>query len=462
MADTRRPGPLAGLRILDAAGVWAMPTAAGMLGDLGAEVIKVESTVRVDMRGSEVFQDNDPTANYHNRSGVFGTLNRGKKSLTLNFKTERGIELFKELVAKSDILIENNRPGVMKRFGIDYPVLQQINPKLIHLSNSGYGQTGPWQNYGAIALSLEPTTGVSSLTGYRGGPPLRWNWLTDFPTALMAVYAVLGAVRHLRRTGEGQWIDLCMYEVGVSLIGPEVMDYTVNQRIPERRGNRHPVFAPQGCYPCAGEDRWVTLSVRDDEEWATLCGAMGRPELATDVRYASEEGRREHHDALDEIISAWTKTREAGEVMRTLQGLGVPAGAVLDTQDVFNDPQMHARRFWQWTGSDSDPVGPKPYPTGGWKMSLTPPRIQGPAPTLGQHNVQILTEVLGVSADELQMLEATGVIGTRPAQEGYIPTVLTPAERIRDGRWAKQDPDFAQHLREAFREEIAEAEADRQ
>lgn len=458
MADstpTPRAGPLAGLRVLDAAGVWAMPLAAAMLGDLGAEVIKVESTTRIDMRGSEPFQDNEPTPNYYNRSGVFGSLNRGKRSLSLNLKTERGIELYKELIAHSDVLIENNRPGVMKRLGLDYPVLSEINPALIHVSNSGYGQTGPWSAYGAIALSLEPTTGVSSLTGYRDGPPVRWNWLTDYPTAMMAVFAVLGAIRHRRLTGEGQWIDLCMYEVGVSLIGPEVMEYTVNGRIPPRRGNRHPVFAPQGCYRCAGEDRWVTVSVRNDNEWDALCRVLERPELAADERFLTSADRHAHHDLIDDLISAWTETRDAQEVMRSLQAVGVPAGAVQDVRDVFNDPQLHQRRFWQWVGDDKSPVGAKPYTMGGWKLSRTPNVIAGPAPTLGQDNADILTGLLGVAGDELPELEALGVIGTSPAQEGYVPDVLSVDERIGAGRWQSHDPDFTQRLATAFEDEAA-------
>lgn len=451
------PRPLAGIRVLDAAGVWAMPLAAAMLADMGAEVIKVESTVRIDMRGSEPFQDNDPTDNYFNRSGVFGTLNRGKRSLTLNLKTPRGIDLYKQLVAQSDVLIENNRPGVMTRLGIDYPVLANVNPRLIHLSNSGYGQTGPWANYGAIALSLEPTTGVSSLTGYQDGPPLRWNWLTDFPTAMMAVFAVLGALRHRRLTGEGQWIDLCMYEVGVSLIGPEVMQYTVNGRLPQRRGNRHPAFAPQGCYPCAGDDRWVAISVRSDDEWRTLCSAIAQPALADDPRFRSAPDRHAHHDDIDDILATWTREHAPDDVMHTLQAAGVPAGAVLDVRDVFHDPQLHHRRFWQWVGDDSAPVGPKPYPTGGWKLSRTPNHIAGPSPTLGQDNVHILTNLLGLDPDELTRLEAEGVIGSRPAQEGYVPTVLAPEERVRDGRWHDHDPNVARTLADAFQDEAREA-----
>ena len=447
--DERRPGPLAGLRVLDSAAVWAMPLAAAMLSDLGADVIKVESTVRL-VRGGEPYPDNEPTENHFNRGGVFAALNRGKRSLTLNFGAERGIELFKDLVAKSDILIDNNRPGVMKRLGIDYPVLSKINPRLIHLSNSGYGQTGPWTQYGAIALGLEPTTGVSSLTGYRDGPPQRWNYLTDFPTGMMAVFAILGAVRHLRRTGEGQWIDLCMYEIGAAMLGPELMEYTVNGRVPPRRGNRSP-YLEQGVYPCAGDDRWVAISVRNDDDWTALCRAMGRPELETDTRFSSKGARQRNHDAFDELLGAWTRTRDAHDVMRALQAAGVPAGALLDVRDMFADPQLRARGFWQMVGNEeTSPVGRRPYPTGGWKLSRTPMRVAGPPSTLGQHNAEILTGLLGVRPDELAALEAERVVGTTPVPPGPIPRVAPFEDRIASGQWQSRDRDFAQKIRDAL------------
>lgn len=448
-SDKRPPGPLTGLRVLDSAAVWAMPLAAAMLGDLGAEVIKVESTVRI-VRGGEPYPNNEPTEDHFNRGGTFAALNRGKKSVTLNLGSKRGVELFKELVAKSDILIDNNRPGVMKRLGLDYPVLREVNPKLIHLSNSGYGQTGPWTEYGAIALALEPTTGMSALTGYRDGPPQRWNYLTDFPTGMMGVFAILGAIRHLRQTGEGQWIDLCMYEVGTALVGPEVMEYTANGHIPPRRGNRSPHFA-QGCYPCTGEDRWVTISIRDDDDWAAFCAATGQPTLETDERYSTNEARLRNHDALDELIGAWTTSRDAWDVMRTLQGAGVPAGAVLNTRDMLADPQLHARGFWQVVGNDENsPVGKRPYATGGWKLSRTPARVAGPPATLGQHNEEILQGLLGVPAAEMAELEAADVIGTKPSPLGRIPGVTPYEGRIATGSWTERDADFEAHIWAAF------------
>jgi benzylsuccinate CoA-transferase BbsF subunit len=450
-SDRNHPaGVLAGLRVIDSATVWAMPLATTLMGDMGAEVIKVESTNRIDTRSAEPFLDNNPTTEYFNRSGVFNTLNRGKKSVTLNLRSEEGRELFKKLIAKSDILVENNRPGVMKRLGLDYEELSKINPGLIHLSNSGYGQTGPWQSYGAIALALEPTTGLSYLTGYENGPPIRWNWFTDYPTAKTAVFALLGAIRHRRRTGEGQWIDLSMYEVGVSLLGEKVLDFTMNGRTPVRRGNRHEDFAPQGCYPCAGEDRWVALSVRNQDEWARFCDAIGSTELASDERFRDAAARQQNHTALDELIAAWTSSRDAFEVASLLQGWGIPASAVQTVRDLYHDAHLRERGFWQWVGDDSHPVGPQPFPATLWRLSATPNRIQGPSSTLGQHNREVLVDLLGVDEAELPGLEDRGVIGTRPIQEGYVPRGLPLEERVVRGRWREYNPDFLADVREGL------------
>ena len=447
---------LADLRVIDAATQWAMPLATALLGDMGAEVIKVETPTRLDVRAGGPMLNNDPTEDYFNRCGSYNSVNRGKRDLTLDLKSAEGKQLFKDLVAKSDVLVDNNRPGVMKRLGLDYEVLSTINPSLIMLSNVGYGHTGPWSGYGAVAQSLEPTTGLSYLTGYPGGPPVRWNWFTDFPTAMTAVFAVLGAIRHRRLTGEGQWIDLSMYEVGVSLLGEKLLDYTVNGRMPERSGNRHPVFAPQGCYACAGDDRWLAISVRTDAEWRALCTAMDRPDLAQDNRFADAAGRRQHHDLLDEMIGTWTASRDARSMMMQLQSVGVPAGVVHNVQDLFQDPELHARGFWQWVGSaETSAVGRQPYSTAGWRMSRTPMRIAAHAPALGEHNEEILTELLSRTPDEIRRLEQLGVTANRPPGPGRVPGTLSAMEQIASGRWQTSDPDFAQRI-EPMRESTSQ------
>ncbi len=446
--------PLAGVRVIDSARVWAMPFATGLLADMGAEVIKVEVPTYLDTRQAEPFLHNDTDGRFWERSGIFNSLNRGKKSATINLATEEGRELFRELVATADVLIENNRPGVMARLGLDYARLRQIRPDLIMLSNSGYGQTGPWRTYGAIALSLEPTTGLAHFTGYPGGPPVRWSWFTDFPACWSAVLAVCGALYYRNQTGEGQHIDLAMYEVGVSLLGEEMLDYTLNGVDRGRHGNRHPVYAPHGCYPCRaaaarpGEDAWVTIAVTREEQWPALCDALGRPELVTDARFATMAARKAHEAELDALIGAWTAARDRYDVMYELQAAGIAAGVVQTTRDLFLDPQLQHRGFFEWV--DQRPckpeLGVRPLPGRAIRLSRTPGAIHGPAPCLGEHNAEVLGTLDGLRTTDLTSLKERGIIGNEPAEGTPVPDVLPAEERVAQGLWAACDTDFEQRL----------------
>ena len=464
--------PLAGVRVIDSSRVWAMPFATGLLADMGAEVIKVEATTYLDTRQAEPFLHNDPRQRFWERSGIYNSLNRGKRGVTLNLATEEGRQLFRELVATADVLVENNRPGVFTRLGLDYEALRAVRPDLIMLSNSGYGQTGPWRTYGAIALSLEPTTGLAHFTGYPGGPPVRWSWFTDFPACWTAVFAVCGALYHRNRTGEGQHIDLAMYEVGVSLLGEELLDYMLNGVDRPRIGNRHPEQAPHGVYPTRSaergtrngpdathdsafgvprstlEDTWVTIAVMSEAKWQALCAVMGRPELVQDPRFRTAAARKAHEDELDALVAAWTATRDQCEVMHTLQAAGIAAGAVQTTRDLFFDPQLTARGFFERVDhSDRDPaLGVRPYPGRAWRLSRTPGAIQRRAPGLGEHNGAVLHGLLGVPEAALAALAERGVIGDAPAEGTPVPVVTPPEERIAQGRWAAWDPDFEQRL----------------
>jgi benzylsuccinate CoA-transferase BbsF subunit len=271
--------PLSGIRVVDLSQVYAGPTCARILCDLGAEVIKVEGLHRIDVTRSLLVCDNETQNDYWNRTHYFLLRNAGKKSLTLDFQEPRSIELLKRLLAQADVVVESFTPRVLAQHGLDYQSLRKLRPDLIMISLSGYGQTGPWRDYAAYGMGLEPASGISAFTGYRGGDPLRSGIsFTDPYTGIMGAGAVLAALHYRQRTGRGQLIDLSQQEGAIALLGPALMDYQWNGRVAERLGNRSSWAAPQGCYRCRGDDNWLVLTVRDDAEWQAFCGAAGHPE----------------------------------------------------------------------------------------------------------------------------------------------------------------------------------------
>src|SRR3990170_4203046 len=257
--------PLDGIRVLDLTQVYAGPTCTRILADLGAEVIKVEGLKRMDITRNFVIADNQSEDDYWNRSGYFLFRKGGKKSLTLDFGEDAGpgVEIVKRLVPQVDIVVESFTPRVMAKFGLDYESLRAIRPDVIMISLSGYGQSGPWRDYSAYGMGLEPASGISSLTGYRDSDPLRTGIsFTDPYSGVAGAGAVLAALHYRHRTGKGQHIDLSEHEAAIPMGGYALMDYVLNQRLPSRIGNRSPWFAPQGCYPCRGDDNWLVITVR--------------------------------------------------------------------------------------------------------------------------------------------------------------------------------------------------------
>src|SRR5262247_2258121 len=305
---------LAGLRILDLTQVAVGPYATLLLGIMGAEVIKVESCARMDISrgaarprpgGEGLYPGGDPGERPWNRTGHYVHRNGNKRSLTLDLTMPRGKELLLRLVSICDVLIENYRASVMDRLGLGYDVVSQVNPRLIYVKISSQGATGPEKEYASLGSTLEQTAGLASITGYDDGKPLMTNETYPDPVVgIVAVGALMAALRRRRQTGKGAFIDLSQREVAVALLGEAVVDYSLSGRVAAPIANRHLLMAPHGVYPCQGDDLWVAIAVGSDAEWRGLCHAIGQPKLADDARFVTLTGRWQNQRALDDILSA--------------------------------------------------------------------------------------------------------------------------------------------------------------
>ncbi len=444
--------PLAGMRVIDSTYVLAGPYAGGILTDLGAEVIKIEGPGRPDStRGaanSRLCPDNIVGADPWNRPSTYNLVNRGKKSLVVDLTRKEGREILIDLIKVSDVFVENFTPRVMRGWGLDYPNMKAINPNIVLVSNTGYGRGGPYSEYPAQATTQEATHGLAGITGYRGGEPSRAGQsYVDFLATWSVLTCSMLGLRYRRRFGRGLWAGIGMYQLGCFNVSEYVLDWIANRTPAHRIGNRHRQFAPQGCYRCAGDDAWCALSVRDDEEWVALCGVIGRPELARDARYASESARRANHDELDRIISQWTQNVPKLEAMERLQAAGVPAGAVLDGRDLHFDPQLKERGFFEMVNFSKEREMGSRRPIIGrpWRFSNTPLFVRAPAPKFGQHNREVLCEILGYDEARYQALESAGVVAQKPLQVKTAPD-LTLDERVRLGRLAYWDHDYKERL----------------
>jgi crotonobetainyl-CoA:carnitine CoA-transferase CaiB-like acyl-CoA transferase len=400
--------PLEGIRVADFCWAWAGPYGALQLAHLGAEVIRIESTTRMcPSRLIPPWADNIQKG--HNRSGYFNQYNQGKRSVTLNLKKPEGLELAKKLVAKSDIVIENFAAGVMDKMGLGYEALRAVKPDIIMASLSGYGATGPESSYVSYGPPQVALSGMSSLTGYRGGPPLQAGFSYGDPNGgVHGTFAIMCALIHRQKTGEGQYIDLSQREACAMLLPEGLMDFAMNQTQPPRNGNRDPYMAPHGVFRCKGDDRWVSIAVRDDEDWRAMCVVMDKPQLINDVRFATLAARKEHEDALEEIITAWTQERSAEEATEQLQQAGVPSYPSLNGRDMLANPQATARGFF--VELPHPEVGVRRHLGIPWKMSRTPCEVRRPAPLLGQDTDYVLEHIIGLSREQVAALREKEVL----------------------------------------------------
>ena len=422
--------PLENIRVVDLSRVFAMPFAGANLADLGAEVIKIDTCQAQFMETTRTitgpFPGNQPGELWWEQGGTFQTLNRGKRSLTLDLRSEEAQGILKELVSVSDIVLENFTPRVMARFGLDYASLRAVKPDLIMVSNTGYGHSGPWSNFGAMASALEPTHGTGAFMGYLDDdgsgklspgtiPNKLGNSYTDFLATWTALLSIMAALLHRAKTGRGTWIDLAMYQAGAAFIGEGLLSYSFNGERTRRIGNRHTSMAPHGCYPCLGDDQWVTIAVRDDEDWRAFCAAIGQPELAALARFATTPQRLQNQDELDGIVAGWTRECTSYDVMERLQCAGVPAGPVLTAAQALKDPHFRHRGFFESvTHPDDTGLGSRNYIGRGWKFSESTAEIGGPAPLLGEANGYALRELLGLPQSRMDALAEAEIIGTEP------------------------------------------------
>jgi crotonobetainyl-CoA:carnitine CoA-transferase CaiB-like acyl-CoA transferase len=404
--------PLHDIRVLDLTMAWAGPYCTRLLADMGAEVIKIESVDYWDVLRALTGQRPD-VERVWDKSGYFNAINRNKYGCALDLADPKGRDLFLRLVEVSDVVIDNFRAEVMDNFGLAYEVLSAANDQIIVLTMPGHGRTGPERDFVTYGTTIEAMSGLAHLSGYEGGPPHKTGIAYPDPLAgIAAASAIALALWDRRRTGRGQFVELAQRENMISVVGEFIVAFSLNGREPPRRGNRHTSMAPHGCYPCEGEDQWITIACENDAQFAALCSSMGRPELVCDELFADVVSRYRNQDAIDEIISSWTRARTKDGAAEALQSVGVRAMAVLSVPEVFKDPQLRAREFFELV---SHPIaGAWEIEGPHWRMSETPAQIRLPAPAFAEHNRYVFGELLGLSEGEIAQLEAEGITASEP------------------------------------------------
>ncbi len=424
--------PLYGVRVLDITVVWAGPHCTQLLAEWGAEVIRLEplQAIQPNTRGAEsavtreqaeryrgtlntffAYPDYDPGPRPWNRSPSFNSHARNKRSMTVDITQPEGRAVFLELVKIADVVVENNVPETVERAGFTYADLAVVNPSIIVLRMPAYGLTGPYKNYRSFGTHMEGMTGHHLLRSYPHlDPALTGDAFTvDAASGVAGAFAVMLALRHRRRTGEGQLIELPQAENFLSYLGEFILDYAMNGRSPGPQGNRHPAHSPHGVYPCRGEDRWITIDVGTDEEWHALCRVLGNPAWAYDERFATTLSRWHHREELDALLAEATRQWDAFALFHALQAAGVTAGPVQNERDAYACPQLAARGFFETLTSPE--AGTHAYPGLVFKMANTPNHLRRHPVLLGEDNDYVYRELLDLPSAQYQRLVELGHIG---------------------------------------------------
>lgn len=397
--------PLAGIRVLDFGWVAAGPSATKILADMGAEVIKVESRKRPDT--TRFTPDNIQRS--PETDPAFHSLNRNKLGITIDMTKPEGCELLRRLAARCDIVLENFFPGVMKKFGLDYESLVKVKPDIIMVSMPGLGNWGPQAETPAYAPGLAALSGLESMVGYKGERALGLQQpYSDYNAGTNSAFAALAALIHRKRTGEGQNIEVAQIEALVACIGEAVLDYQVTGKIPGLEGNRHGRMAPHNNYLCAGDDKWVSIAVKTDEEWSSFIEVLSEVPQLKDKKFSTLEGRQASEDELNDLISGWTIGRTADDVTELLQEAGVAAFPCMDIGGCFLDPHNQEREIF--IPSEHPVSGDEFIANLSWKMSESKGGVYRPAPLWGQHNRYVFGEILGLQEEEIARYEEAEVI----------------------------------------------------
>ena len=443
--------PLSGVRIVEMGQLIAIPHAIKLLGDMGAEIIRIESCARLDNYRTSSMYGNSGEGRHWDRAANFYEQNRNKYSLTLELNDEDCIAALRDLVSVSDVFAENFTPRVMRNFKLEYEDLRRIRPDIIMVSSTGYGYTGPWADYGAIGYTTEATSGLSHISGYKDGPPVLPEIpYADYTAAEHTAFAIMAALAYRARTGKGQFIDVSQSETLTSTIPEAILDYSVNGRAPERIGNQDTLMSPHGCYPCKGDDKWITIAISTDDQWQSLCEVLRRPEWLEDDRFSDSLSRWNHRDDLDSMLPEATARHDQYDLMTALQAKGVPAGAVLDGKGLLFDPHLKERGFYEVAAHEpSTGMPPLPYTGRPWKFSRTAAKSPTAAPTLGQHNRFVLSEIMGTSAGQIEAMEERGAIGNAPPNP-RPPRIVSTEEQLRRRQIIAHDPDHRQNLSRRF------------
>ncbi|WGS22649.1 MULTISPECIES: CoA transferase [unclassified Bradyrhizobium] len=411
--------PLEGIRVVDFSMGWAGPICTRTLADLGADVIKIEAIQYpdwwrgVDRRPAYVLEQ------MYEKSVRYCIMNRNKRGITLDLTRSKGLALAKRLLADADLVVDNYSVEVLPKLGLGYDVLSKMNPKLVMMSMSAFGAGSVYRDCRAYGSTLEQGSGLPSVVGDAGGPPVMSHTaFGDAVGGLNGCAAVLTALIHARLTGQGQFIDLAQIECMMPFAAPWIVAHSIDGTPPVKYGNRHPDFVPHGCFRCAGEDNWIVVAVSDDAMWPRLARLLGREDWAADARFKTAAGRRAIEGEIEAAITAWTSMRDPDAAMAALQAAGVASGVARLPIDLLKDPQLHARGFIQEV--DRAFVGKHPQPSMPFREGAEPFAIRSVPPTLGEHNREILGGMLGLTDAELEELAREGIIGTEMLMEEQL------------------------------------------